>query len=176
MNTTAAALQANVTTATVRTWCRKGVVAATKAAGRWIIDTTSLAARIAIGKMKRPARPAAITVDALIAVGGRRWTKNGHDRVYINDWTAFAGLETSHYKTGNVSSASFQGRGIANGRVSGILRAIDSIYFDVSEGRFFGYWSSDARSFEIRYRDGERDYLDLVNLTIAGIRNAIAAL
>lgn len=52
MNTTAAALQANVTAATIRAWCRRGVIAATKAAGRWTIDTASLAARIAIGAMR----------------------------------------------------------------------------------------------------------------------------
>ncbi|MFE2563094.1 helix-turn-helix domain-containing protein [Streptomyces mirabilis] len=52
MNTTAAALQAHVTTATIRTWCRTGVIAAAKVAGRWIIDTASLAARIAIGAMR----------------------------------------------------------------------------------------------------------------------------
>lgn len=53
MNTTAAAaLQANVTTATIRTWCRRGAVAAIKQAGRWIIDTASLAHRIAIGAMR----------------------------------------------------------------------------------------------------------------------------
>lgn len=52
MNTTAAAVQANVTIPTIRTWCRTGAVAAIKQAGRWVIDTASLAARIAIGKMK----------------------------------------------------------------------------------------------------------------------------
>lgn len=52
MNTTTAAAQANVTTATIRTWCRKGAVAAIKQAGRWIIDTASLAHRITIGAMK----------------------------------------------------------------------------------------------------------------------------
>jgi hypothetical protein len=56
MNTTAAATQAGVTIPTIRTWCRIGAVAATKKAGRWIIDAASLAARIAIGAMKRPAR------------------------------------------------------------------------------------------------------------------------
>lgn len=56
MNTTAAAAQANVTVATIRTWCRRGAVAATKTAGRWIIDTGSLTARIAINAWKRPAR------------------------------------------------------------------------------------------------------------------------
>ncbi|MFE4915862.1 helix-turn-helix domain-containing protein [Streptomyces sp. NPDC056652] len=53
---TAAATQAGVTVATIRTWCRRNVLAAAKIAGRWVIDTTSLAARIAIGAMKRPAR------------------------------------------------------------------------------------------------------------------------
>ncbi|MCX4605447.1 helix-turn-helix domain-containing protein [Streptomyces anulatus] len=52
MNTTAAALQANVTTNTIRTWARRGVIAATKTAGRWIIDTASLARRITIGNRR----------------------------------------------------------------------------------------------------------------------------
>jgi hypothetical protein len=52
MNTTAAAIQANVTTATIRTWCRRGIIAAVKQAGRWIIDTASLAHRLTIGAMR----------------------------------------------------------------------------------------------------------------------------
>lgn len=52
MNTTAAATQANVTVATIRTWCRHGVITATKTAGRWVIDATSLNHRIAIGQRK----------------------------------------------------------------------------------------------------------------------------
>lgn len=51
MNTTTAAAEARVTAATIRTWCRRGVVTATKRAGRWIVDATSLAHRIAIGAM-----------------------------------------------------------------------------------------------------------------------------
>ena len=63
MNTTAAATQANVTVATIRTWCRNGVVTATKQAGRWIIDQASLAARIAIGAMRtRKAKPVTINL------------------------------------------------------------------------------------------------------------------
>ena len=58
MNTTAAAIQANVTIDTIRTWCRIGAVAAVKAAGRWVIDAASLAHRIAIGQRKaRMAQP-----------------------------------------------------------------------------------------------------------------------
>ncbi|MFI8872433.1 hypothetical protein [Streptomyces sp. NPDC055243] len=52
MDTAAAATQAHVTTATIRTWCRHNVIGAIKVAGRWIIDTASLAARIAIGAMR----------------------------------------------------------------------------------------------------------------------------
>lgn len=59
MNTTAAATQAGVTVATIRTWVRRGVIAAVKQAGRWVIDTASLAHRIAIGAMR--ARKATMT-------------------------------------------------------------------------------------------------------------------
>lgn len=47
--TTQAATTAGVTPTTVRTWCRMGAVKAVKAAGRWIIDATSLAYRISLG-------------------------------------------------------------------------------------------------------------------------------
>ncbi|MER5902983.1 helix-turn-helix domain-containing protein [Streptomyces mirabilis] len=61
MNTTAAATQAQVSVPTIRTWCRTGVIAATKRAGRWIINTASLAVRIAIGAMR--ARKQATVLD-----------------------------------------------------------------------------------------------------------------
>jgi len=67
MNTTAAALEAHVTAATIRTWCRRGAITAVKQAGRWIIDTASLAHRITIGAMKRPARQEAAPVIDLTA-------------------------------------------------------------------------------------------------------------
>lgn len=46
MDTTTAATQAGVTRATIRHWARMGAIAATKTAGRWTIDETSLARRI----------------------------------------------------------------------------------------------------------------------------------
>ncbi|MEV4784048.1 helix-turn-helix domain-containing protein [Streptomyces tuirus] len=61
MDTTAAALQAGVNVATIRTWCRRSVIAAAKVAGRWVIDTASLAHRIAIGAMR--ARKATPVID-----------------------------------------------------------------------------------------------------------------
>jgi hypothetical protein len=48
-STTTAAQAANVTVATVRSWCRAGVLSAAKISGRWVIDAGSLAARIQIG-------------------------------------------------------------------------------------------------------------------------------
>ncbi|MDX3232565.1 hypothetical protein [Streptomyces sp. ME19-01-6] len=52
MNTTAAAVEASVTVETIRTWCRNGVITATKTAGRRVIDAASLARRVAIGAMR----------------------------------------------------------------------------------------------------------------------------
>lgn len=63
MNTTTAAAKAGVTIPTIRTWCRQGVVTAVKASGRWIVDTASLASRIAIGALRATRRKAA-TVNA----------------------------------------------------------------------------------------------------------------
>lgn len=57
MDTTTAAIQAGVTAATIRTWCRRNVIAAVKHAGRWIIDATSLAHRIQIGARRMTQRP-----------------------------------------------------------------------------------------------------------------------
>lgn len=69
MNTAVAATQANVTTATIRTWCRTGAVAAIKQAGRWIIDAASLAHRITIGAMKAPRTAPARNRDFDLAIG-----------------------------------------------------------------------------------------------------------
>ncbi|MFD7922475.1 hypothetical protein ACFV3R_25025 [Streptomyces sp. NPDC059740] len=44
MDATTAATKSKVTVATIRNWCRRGVITATKTAGRWDIDPTSLRA------------------------------------------------------------------------------------------------------------------------------------
>lgn len=64
MNTSAAATQANVTVATIRAWCRNGVITATKQAGRWVIDAASLAWRITLTALK-PRKEQAVTTPAL---------------------------------------------------------------------------------------------------------------
>ncbi|MFE5582575.1 hypothetical protein [Kitasatospora sp. NPDC056531] len=168
ITTTAAADQASVTIATIRTWCRRGVVAAVKQAGRWVIDSHSLIRRIDLGKIFRKRRPVIYSVDTMTAIGGNRWQKNGKDRVYINNWAEFAGLETSHYKTGNIASAIYEGELISNRQAGLLLGSIDKIWFDAADGQLhcrYGYTESRIASRE-----------ELFNAVAAGIRTAIAAL
>lgn len=169
MNTTEAATTAKVTVATIRTWCRRGVIAATKTAGKWVIDTASLAHRITIGQLKRPAKKAlAWTVETMTAIGGNRWQRNGMDRVYINNWARFAGIKTSYYNSGNISSASYQGERISNSQAYKLLGSIDKVWFDAADGKLhcqYGYDESRVAS--------RQEAWDAV---VAGIRTAIAAL
>src|SRR3954469_14752295 len=55
-NTTEAAKAANVTTKTIRTWCRNGSVSATKVNGRWAIDADSLNGHLATRIAREAAR------------------------------------------------------------------------------------------------------------------------
>lgn len=169
MNTTAAAAEAGVTVATIRDWARRGIVTATKAAGRWVIDAASLAHRITIGRMKaRKSRPVVFSVETMTAIGGNRWTKGGHDRVYINDWAAFAGLETDHYKTGNISSATYRGEYISNSQAYKLAGCIGKVWFDTADGKLhcrYGYGESRVAGRE-----------EVWGHIVSGIRAAIAAL
>ncbi|MFF9624304.1 hypothetical protein [Streptomyces griseosporeus] len=78
MNTTAAATQAGVTVATIRTWCRRGVVAADKVAGRWIIDPASLARRIEIGARRMPQKPVELSEAVLRNIATARYEYAPH--------------------------------------------------------------------------------------------------
>lgn len=51
-------------------------------------------------------------IEALEKLGFKRWTKNGMDRMYIN--ASALGLTCTYYKTGNISSATFDGKSISN--------------------------------------------------------------
>lgn len=70
MDTKTAAAKASVTTATIRTWCRRNVIAAVKIGRRWGIDETSLNRRIALS-----AKPAPITLTK--HAGGRHLGVHG---------------------------------------------------------------------------------------------------
>ncbi|MFD0405636.1 hypothetical protein [Kitasatospora sp. NPDC127116] len=164
-----AATQAGVTVDTIRAWCRTGVVTATKRAGRWIIDTASLAYRIKLpALLRRTPKPTTLTADVIVALGGRRWQKNGMDRIYINDWSAFAGLDVAYYGTGNISSASWHGERISNSQARLILGSLTKVWFDVADGKLHGHFGhTDSR---VADRDA------VWTATTAGIRTAAAAL
>ena len=168
MNTTTAAAQANVTVATIRTWCRRGAIAATKAAGRWVIDTASLAARIAIGKMKRPARKVIYSIETMTAIGGRRWQKNGMDRVYLNDFQAIPGLALDHYKSGSISYATLDGEKVSNAEGGRLATAVDKVYFDAADGKVHIKWGWGTP------RSLDRD--EIAARIFSAVRTALAAL
>ncbi|MFD3516259.1 hypothetical protein [Streptomyces sp. NPDC058657] len=170
LTATAAATEAHVTVATIRTWCRKGVVAATKTAGRWVIDTVSLARRIAIGARRtaRKAQAPVWTVENMQAIGGNRWQRGDMDRVYFNNWAELAGIETTHFGTGNISSASYQGEGVSNRQAHKLLDSIDKVWFDAADGKLhvrYGYSESRVATRQ-----------DVWDAVVTGIRTAIAAL
>lgn len=168
MDTSTAATTAGVTVDTIRTWCRIGAVAAAKVAGRWAIEAASLARRIALGIRKPAPKKVTLSVETMTAIGGNRWTKNGHDRVYINNWADFAGLEVSHYNTGNISSATYQGEDISNSQAYKILSSIDKVWFDSATGKLhcrYGWGESRVATRE-----------EVWAAIAAGIRTAIAAL
>ncbi|MFI8191411.1 helix-turn-helix domain-containing protein [Streptomyces sp. NPDC085946] len=168
MNTALAAAQAGVSIPTVRNWCRIGAVAAVKQAGRWIIDTASLAARIAIGAMKRPAKPVVYSVETMTAIGGRRWTKAGHDRVYLNEFETVPGLELDHYKSGSISYATLDGEKVSNAEGGRLASSVDKVYFDAADGKVHIKWGwGNPRSLD-------RD--EIAERIFGAIRAAIAAL
>jgi hypothetical protein len=86
MNTVTAAAQAGVATDTIRTWCRRNVIAATKRAGRWVIDAASLARRIAIGAMR--ARKQAAVIDLSAATVKTRTRPTGETITRVTDMAA----------------------------------------------------------------------------------------
>ena len=51
-------------------------------------------------------------IEELEALGFKRWTKNGMDRLYVN--ASALGLNCEYYKTGNISGAWFDGECISN--------------------------------------------------------------
>lgn len=173
MNAKTAAATASVHISTIYTWCRLGAVAAVKTGRRWDIDGTSLAARIAL--TAKPTAPKPLTAEAIIALGGSRWTKNGMDRVYLNDWAQYAGIEVTRYNTGNISGAWIGGRGIANDRIRAILGTVSKVYFDATDGRLY-IQHHGAREISVRYLDGARETINLFQLIIDGIKTAAAAL
>lgn len=61
------------------------------------------------------------SIEELTRMGFCRWQKNGMDRMYIN--ASSLGLDCTYYKTGNISSATFNGESISNSEARGLKYA-----------------------------------------------------
>src|SRR5690554_6301750 len=140
MDTATAAAQAGVTVATIRAWCRIGAIVACKKAGRWCIDAASLAYRISLGVRKPRRKKTAFSVETMTAIGGKRWTKNGFDRVYFDNWPELMGLEIGRYNTGNIQWAYLSGEKISNSEAYRLLAAVDKVYYDTADGKVHIRW------------------------------------
>lgn len=108
------------------------------------------------------------TVETMTAIGGKRWRKNGHDRVYINHWAELAGLKITRYNTGNISSATYQGEAISNSQAYKILGTLAEVWFDANDGKLHCRYGGN----ESRIVTRKELWQDVIN----GIRAAIAAL
>ena len=75
----------------------------------------------------------------LIELGGKEWIKGDMHRIYINMDLFYANseLQVTFYKTGNISSAKFQGEVISNSKAYKLIPA--KLYFDVKTGKFNAY-------------------------------------
>lgn len=107
------------------------------------------------------------TADDMTRIGGNRWQKAGHDRVYL-DWAEFAPIEITRYKTGNLSGAAWKGDGISNRQAHKLLASLRSVYYDVHTGCLVCEYGRD----DCRVADQE----EIWEAVIDGIHAAVAAL
>jgi len=85
------------------------------------------------------------TIQNLIAKGATRWTKGDRDRLYLNGAAEkIVGLETTHYKSGSISSATLKGESISNSRAGKISDIICSAYIDLTTGKLYGRVRGDS--------------------------------
>lgn len=83
--------------------------------------------------------------------GFARWTKAGHDRLYVN--AKVLGLEVNYYKTVNVKWAAFRGTEISNSEGRRMLN--DKTYVDVKTGKVFSTCTKLAEAAEELIKEAE---------------------
>ena len=171
VTTTTAAELAGVTVDTIRHWARYGAIKAEKKAGRWVIDRVSLLRRIALGirhTRKERKRTVQLTVENLVAVGGREWKRGDKHCVYFNNIADYLPIEIEHYKSGRISWAAWEGEEISNSQAYLILQSVDRVYYDVATGEFRGCYG--LRESRIASKQ------EVWKRLVAGIKQAVAAL
>jgi len=74
------------------------------------------------------------------SMGGKLWEKGDMKRVYFNDLPSLLGLETSRYKTGNISAASLNSSPISNSEARRIQNALYDckVWYDVNKDEIIG--------------------------------------
>lgn len=85
--------------------------AAAKFGGR-AAEYIAEALRIAWAESRKAVRSIVDRIDELTAMGFKRWTKNGMDRMYVNASTL--GLICTYRHTGSIQCAEFRGEQISN--------------------------------------------------------------
>jgi hypothetical protein len=75
--------------------------------------------------------------------GGKLWEKGDYRRIYFNIELVekFIKLNVNYYNTGNISSATLDGKEISNSEARRIISGIDKIYYDFTDEKF--HWTSD---------------------------------
>ena len=91
------------------------------------------ALRMAWNEINNTRKAVADRIEELEALGFKRWTKNGMDRLYIN--ASVLGLNCSHYNTGNISGAWFNGDRISNSE--GRRMSWAKTYIDIKTGKCY---------------------------------------
>lgn len=80
-------------------------------------------------------------IKVLESNGGKLWEKGEMRRVYFDYGVilSHAGLDTGHYNTGNISSATLKGEKISNSEAKRIIGAFVSckFWYDVNDGSFY---------------------------------------
>jgi len=89
----------------------------------------------------------------LLGSGGRRWQKDGHDRVYIPAEIAAKaiGLRVSRYKSGNISGATLDGERVSNTLAREMLEQLGGVYFDVKTSKWRNDHVDVGEAMERRY-------------------------
>lgn len=81
-------------------------------------------------------------IEKLMEMGASRWTKGGHDRLYLNGAVSdLIGLKIECYKSGNISSATLNGEKISNSKAGKILYGFSGTYLDLSDCMLYKMYS-----------------------------------
>ena len=100
----------------------------------------------------------------LEAKGAKRWSKNGHDRLYVT--AEEIGLTTERYKSGNIRHAEWCGEAISN-RKAGYLCA-SKVWYDLTDDKVhvMAYGPAAEYAPEIQLR-AEEFFLTSTHCTMA---------